>query len=341
LNQLDLAERVGQLFMGGVKVDQTPAFVSAALGENHVGSLLLVGRLSSGVKDARTAAARGREVAGSPGGVQPFVAVDQEGGSIQHLNGPGFDTIPSAEEQGTLSPETLRADAASWGAQLSAASIDVDLAPVADIVPTSVGPANQPIARLHRGFGSDAAAVGQHVAAFVAGMADAGVATAVKHFPGLGKVKGNTDFSAGVVDTLTTRNDPDLAPFAAGVAAGAPLVMVSLATYERIDPDRRAAFSPTVIEQMIRGDLGFDGVIMSDDLSAASEVQSVPPGRRAVDFLAAGGDLVVAADPSVLPQMTRAVIALAHEDTAFANDIDQHVLRVLMLKEQMGLLSCS
>ena len=75
------------------------------------------------------------------------------------------------------------------------------------------------------------------------------------------------------------------------------MVMVATATYPRIDPDNRAVFSRTVINGMVRGDLGFDGVVIADDLGAAAEVASVPAGRRAVRFVAAGGDIVITAGP--------------------------------------------
>ena len=75
-------------------------------------------------------------------------------------------------------------------------------------------------------------------------MQGAGVATTVKHFPGLGRVVGNTDFTAGVVDAITTADDPYLEPFKTAIDAGVPFVMVSLATYDQIDPTHLAAFSP-------------------------------------------------------------------------------------------------
>jgi beta-N-acetylhexosaminidase len=228
----------------------------------------------------------------------------------------------------------------AWGEDLRTAGVGLDLAPVADVVPASIGTANRPIGALHRSYGSDPAAVGEHVAAFVAGMNDAGVATAVKHFPGLGKVRGNTDFVSGVVDQSTTRDDPDLASFRAGLDAGARFLMVSLATYSKIDPDRRAVFSSTVIDGMVRHDLGFDGVVLSDDLGIAAEVRDVPSPRRALDFLRAGGDMIVTVAPSVLPAMTRAVIAAARSDATFRSAVDQHVLRVLAAKQSMGLFTC-
>jgi beta-N-acetylhexosaminidase len=327
--------------MGGVQVDRTPAFVSSTLGAVHVGAILLVGQATTGTRAVATAASRARTVAGAPAGVRAIVAADQEGGLVQHLKGPGFEPIPSASEQAQLAPSQLRTRAKEWGEDLRAASVDLDLAPVADVVPASVGTANMPIGALHRGYGSDPSSVGRHVAAFVSGMGQAGVATAVKHFPGLGKVRGNTDVTAGVVDRVTTRDDPDLAPFGAGIEAGAGFLMVSLATYSKIDPDNRAVFSETVIDGMVRKDLGFDGVVLSDDLGAAAEVKAVPPAQRALRFLRAGGDMIVTVEVSVLPAMTQTVIAAAKSSRSFRSAVDQHVLRVLTAKRAIGLLTCS
>lgn len=107
-------------------------------------------------------------------------------------------------------------------------------------------------------------------------------------------VVGNTDLTAEVSDSVTTRDDPYLEPFATAVGSGVPFVMVALATYELIDPAHLAAFSPTVLDGMLRGDLRFDGVVISDDLGATAAVASIPPGTRAIDFLDAGGDMIIA-----------------------------------------------
>ena len=99
-----------------------------------------------------------------------------------------------------------------------------------------------------------------------------------KHFPGLGRVTGNTDTTAGVTDTVTTRTSTDITPFRAAISAGAHLLMVSSAYYSRIDASHPAVFSPTVIRGMIRGDLGFTGVVISDDLGNAKQVAAWSPG---------------------------------------------------------------
>ena len=126
------------------------------------------------------------QAAATTGGVPLWVSADQEGGKVQHLKGPGFDAMPTAVEQGELAPEALRSRAKDWGGQLSAAGVNLNLAPVLDTVPEELGDDNKPIGFLDRNYGSTPEAVAAHGGAFQAGMTDAGVAPAVKHFPGLG-----------------------------------------------------------------------------------------------------------------------------------------------------------
>ena len=160
--------------------------------------------LTDAVQALATRAATGR--------IGFFVAANQEGGLIQGLSGPGFDTIPSALDQGAMTPGALQRKAARWGRELVDAGVNLDLAPVADVVPPGTDAQNAPIGQLDRGYGHDPATVASHVTAFIAGMADAGVATSAKHYPGLGRVAGNTDFTGDVVDDMTTRHDPYLDP---------------------------------------------------------------------------------------------------------------------------------
>jgi beta-N-acetylhexosaminidase len=334
LAEMTTREKAAQLVMTGIRASGMTRTQRRALSGQHPGGILLLGS-SGSASEVRAVIAAARTKAGRPDGVAPFVAADQEGGKVQRLQGTGFDRIPSAATQSTWSDAKLTSRATGWARQLDAVGVNLDLAPVADVVPASVGDANQPIGALDRGYGSDPGEVGRHVSAFIRGMHAGGVATAVKHFPGLGRVRGNTDFSSGVVDKVTTRNDPLLGSFRAGVGAGTDLVMVATATYTRIDPDHRAVFSRTVIGGMLRGDLGFSGVVISDDLGAAAEVATVSPGRRATRFVGAGGDIVITADAALTATMIDALVARAS-----VLDLDQHVRRVLALKQQRGLLSC-
>jgi beta-N-acetylhexosaminidase len=165
------------------------------------------------------------------------------------------------------------------------------------------------------------------------------VATAVKHFPGLGRVRGNTDTSSGVVDRTTTRHDAALRGFRVAVDAHVDLVMVSSASYSRIDARRRAVFSPVVLDQMLRGDLGFEGVVISDDLSAVA-LRDLAAGTRAVRFVAAGGDLAIVANPAEARAAAAALQNRAESDPGFATRVDASAERVLRMKQRRGLARC-
>jgi beta-N-acetylhexosaminidase len=223
--------------------------------------------------------------------------------------------------------------------QLRAAGVNLDFAPVMDVVPPGPASQNQPIGALEREYGDDPATVSAHGVAFITGMRRAGVATTAKHFPGLGRVLGNTDVTANVIDTVTTAGDPYLLPFKGAVDAGVPMVMVALATYTRIDPAHLAVFSPTVM-RLLRDTEGFKGVIVSDDLGSAAAIASIPPSRRAIDFLDAGGDLIVSKEVQPARTMAAAVLARAARDPSFSAVVDDAVDRVLRAKDASGLLPC-
>ena len=338
--QMTAAQRVGQLFLVDLASQPAPE-VARAVTAYHFGSLLFGTTTSASLAQVKemTAADQALATRAATARVRFFVATDQEGGEVQRLRGPGFSAIPSAVTQGRLPAATLQRDAARWGRQLKLAGVNLDLAPVMDVVPPGTASQNQPIGALLRNFGSTPATVAAHGAAFIRGMRQAGVATTAKHFPGLGRVTGNTDLTAGVTDPVTTADDPYLQPFGSAVGAGVPFVMVSLARYPRIDPAHLAVFSPRVM-QLLRKQLTFGGVIVSDDMGAAQAVASVPPAPRAIDLLAAGGDMITSVSLPVAAAMDAAVLSRVHRDPAFRAEADAAVMRVLAAKQAYGLLSC-
>jgi beta-N-acetylhexosaminidase len=267
---------------------------------------------------------------------KPFVSTDQEGGEVQRLSGSGFSAIPSALAQGRLLRRVLRADATRWGGQLAAAGVNLNLAPVADTVPAPHAERNQPIGSYDREYGHTPRVVANHVVAVLRGESAGGIDVAAKHFPGLGRATGNTDLSRHVTDP-TTRNDPYLRPFQAAVDAGAPFVMVSLATYPNIDSHRAACFSPRVMTTMLRHDLGFRGVIISDSFNAKA-IERVPPARQAVRFFRAGGTMLLDTELAPIPAMENAVIGRAATKPHFAAIVKSAVLDILTAKVRAQLL---
>lgn len=336
-------QRIGQLFLLGIQGDTLSKAETDAIQTYHLGSVWLVHERTKGIDGVRPLTDKIQALATSSttGAVGFFVGADQEGGLIQRITGPGFSTIPAAIDQGALSPDVLQSDATTWGLQLKAAGVNLNFAPVMDVVPPGTDATNAPIGALRREFGHDPAIVSSHGAAVVTGMERAGVATSLKHFPGLGRVVGNTDTVSGVTDPVTTSEDPYLEPFRAGIAAGVPMVMVSLATYARIDPARPAVFSSTVIGRLLRNGLGFRGVVVSDDLGAARSVAAMPAGARALEFIAAGGDLIVVNGTAPAIAMAAAVSSRAASDAAFRSQVDAAALLVVRAKAAYGLPTCA
>lgn len=332
---MSLDERAGQLIMAPMFAGGNPADLSALISTRHVGSVVLIGNWNNGTAAAKTAADVLQSYA--PSGNQLIVSTDQEGGQVQHLKGSGFDTMPSAVAQGQMSADTLRSSAKTWGGQLKQAGINIDLAPVLGTVQVKRS-SNAPIGALNRDFGLDSNGNAQHGIAFVEGMRDAGVGATVKHYPGLGAVTGNTDFTTeGILDTTTTLDDEEIGAFNTTIKQAKPaMVMMSLATYQRIDSSAPAAFSSKIIDGTLRGSVGYDGVVISDSLSAAavSGIATKDLGVRLVD---AGGDLACIGDTSYVTPILDGIIARAQSDPAFAKKVTASATRVMTLKYQMGL----
>lgn len=335
LAALSLEQRVGQLFMVAAKATGADPATMAALTKYHAGNVYLSGRSKAGAASAAAVVSSMTSTVSpaTTGNLPLFVATDQEGGYVQVLSGPGFSQIPTALVQAASGPAKLRADATTWGKELRSAGVNVNLAPVLDTV-TSPGfaPSNAPIGHFQREYGytpEDTSLLGN---SFADGMRDAGVAPVVKHFPGLGKVVPNTDVSSDVRDTATTRNDPALAPFKAAIQSGTQWVMVSNAFYDKIDPANIAPFSPTILDTMLRGDAGFKGIVLSDDLCSAAQLEAWSDADRALNFFSAGGTMLVCADPLSIPAMHQAVVKKAQEDPAFRAKVDAAALTVLRVK---------
>jgi beta-N-acetylhexosaminidase len=337
--KMSLSERIGQLLMVGVGSGGISASEKTIVEETRAGSIILLGNTTAGARAVRRVVSDIRAAARSPEDVRVMLAADQEGGLVQRLKGSGFATIPSARVQAKQYDAALRRNAYNWGRQLEEAGINANLAPVADVVPMSMVWLNKPIGQLRRGYGPSPKRVAAKVTAFTEGMDRAGVATAVKHFPGLGRVRGNTDYVSRVVDTKTTRDDAALAGFRAAINAGADMVMVSSAFYNKIDDDHRAAFSTMIMEEMLREDLGFSGVVISDDLTAVA-MRVLPPKERARRFIRAGGDLLIVGDARLATPMADAIKREAWDNPSFERRVTNSATRVVAMKQRRGLAQC-
>jgi beta-N-acetylhexosaminidase len=215
-----------------------------------------------------------------------LLMVDQEGGSVKRL--PGGPSRSAPQMAATGRPAVARAEGRAAAATLRAAGMNVDLAPVVDVV--------RPESALHaegRGFGFTAASAARFGAAFARGLGEGGVAATAKHFPGFGAAPSNTD--VGVVRIgvpLRELHAVDRVPFGAAIKAGAPLVMLSSAVYPALS-SRPAVLSPRVVQRELRGALGFDGVTISDDLEAPAFAASGGATGAGLQATKAGVDLLL------------------------------------------------
>ena len=333
-----LEQKVGQLLMVGVDAGSTTP-PGRYVTELHAGGVFLSGRSSRGASATKALvdSLQALVTEDSTHGSRLLISTDQEGGDVQVLSGPGFSTMPTALTQAASDAEALKASATTWGAELASAGVTMNLAPDADLVDIADPTSNAPIGRWKREYGHDAATVTACAGAFAAGMRASGVIPTFKHFPGLGRVTQNTDIASGVTDAVTTREDAALGIFRTLIDEGTCAVMASSADYSLIDAGTPACFSSAVITDLLRGDLDFEGVVITDDVAAAVQVSDWTPGDRAVSAVKAGCDIVLAAaDASVADAMASALVEAAQADETFAARVDASVRRVLALKATLG-----
>jgi len=230
-----------------------------------------------------------------------LLCVDQEGGPVQRFRD-GFFRLPPLvrfgerylrDPDGALA--LAREHAWLMASEIRALGLDLSFAPVVDL-----GRGNRAIGE--RAFAADPQTVSAFARAYVQGMHEAGMAATLKHFPGHGSVLEDTHFDAAIdprpLDTLLAE---DLAPFAAGIDAGAEAVMMAHVTYPAVAPEP-AGYSPTWLRAILRERMGFDGVIFSDDIgmAAADTAGGVP--ARVTAHLDAGCDVVLVCAPALVPE---------------------------------------
>jgi len=220
---------------------------------------------------------------------EAIVAIDEEGGDVTRLYYESGSPYPGNAILGRLGDAAYTEDVARRvGDELRRAGVNLDFAPDIDI---NSNPDNPVIGV--RSFGSSPEVVAEHGAAWTRGLQAAGVAVAAKHFPGHGDTAADSHLELPVVDlSVEQLRSRELLPFRAVVAAGARAVMTSHILLPQLDADLPATLSPAIIEGMLRGELGFDGVVVSDalDMHGASGTRGIP--EAAVLALAAGCDLL-------------------------------------------------
>jgi beta-N-acetylhexosaminidase len=281
-----LRELVGQrlvVAMAGITPD---AGLLRRIRAGEVGGVILFGPNVRTAPQVRSLV-RTLRAAVPPGRPALLVAVDQEGGTFRRLR--WAPPSLAAEELGRRPVSAVLAAGAATGRALRATGIDVDLAPVADVPRI----ASSFIRKQQRDFSTNPDDAADKAAAFARGLRSARVAATAKHFPGLGRAQSNTDLAAVTIRATRQQLESDLVPFQRLVDEGVPLVMLSNAVYDALGP-QPAAWSPGV-KRLLRDELGFDGVTITDALEAAARAQRLPIGTVAFLSARTGTDLLLLA----------------------------------------------
>ena len=271
----------------------------------------------------------------APDGVAPLVMSDEEGGAIQRMANL-VGAMPSAREMGaTLTPAQIQALATTVGRRMKAAGVTMDLAPVLDL---DGGDGPDPTdADGTRSFSLVAGVATADGLAFAAGLQAAGIVPAVKHFPGLGGATANPDLAPASTLPWSTLQGDGLLPFQAAISAHVPAVMVADAAVPGLTA-LPASLSPTVITAVLRNRLHFDGLVLTDSLSAAAvSAAGYTVAQAAVAALAAGADMVLYnGKPETIPGLTaatvQAIVDAARSGRLQRSRLENAVLHVLAAK---------
>lgn len=253
-----------------------------------------------------------------------LIAVDQEGGLVRRL----FWAPPTEAPAYMSSPSVAHDQAAETASALHSVGIDVDLAPVVDT------PSSARNFLGSRAFSHSRTWNAKLARAFVTGLQSGGVAGTAKHFPGLGLASGNTDNGRVVIGSAAWKVRQGLLPFKSAVTAGVKLVMISTALYPKLDPsDRPAAFSTKIINGVLREQLGFKGVTVTDSLTAPAATRIPHTATRA---MLAGSDLLIFGAESASELGYATLLSDEPDSPRLQNRLVHAAARIRALKAWLG-----
>ncbi len=304
-----LARAAGQVLVAGFGAGAPPAGLVDATRRGELGGIVLFKRNVGEMADvARLIAAL---ASAAPADAPLLVAIDQEGGRVARLGAPVVKLPPMRTLAMLHDPALTRRAGAVLGAQLRALGITMDFAPVLDV---DTNPANPVIG--DRSFSRDPAEVIVQALAFAEGLESAGVLSCGKHFPGHGDTEVDSHLALPRVSHSRARLDAiELAPFRAARGKLSSL-MTAHVVFDALDPEVPATLSHHIVTDVLRGELGYQGVVFSDDLEMKALADRMSAGEAAVRAIAAGCDAVLVCSEPELVDEARAELAerATHDD---------------------------
>jgi beta-N-acetylhexosaminidase len=330
----DSVRRVGQRFMIGFDGLEASPDVKRLIRDFGVGHVILFARNVAGPEQVAGLNRELQETARDAGHDTPLlIAVDQEGGRVARM-GPPWTVWPPLRALGRIgtgAEDLARRMGAALAAECASAGIRCDFAPIVDV---DTNPKNPIIG--NRSFGDDPELVGKLGVAMIEGLQGGGVVACAKHFPGHGDTDLDSHLELPVVEQSRARlEDVEIRPFKRAIAARVATIMMAHVLYPELDPDHPASISKTVVDGMLRRDLKYDGVVLTDDLEMKAVADRWTPDRSAVLAMQAGCDIVpvcITHDAQVTA-MEGAVRAVEGGDVPF-KAMDDSLRRIRTLKER-------
>lgn len=332
-SEMPIEDKVAGLFMvtpealtGVATATQAGNGTQEALSQYAVGGLIY---FSQNIKDKEQITEMLANTA-SMSNYPIFLAVDEEGGDVARVAGSGIE-VTEVEDMASIGAggDTSRALAAgeTIGSYLNEIGFNLDFAPVADVTQEGVESALG-----NRSFGSDPQAVGEMVSNVVNGIEGTGVSACLKHFPGLGSASEDThEGRVEIGKTVEELRSSDFVPFSVGIEAGADFVMVSHATVPALDGDNvPSSLSGKVITDTLRGELGFEGVVITDALDMTAITEYYTSEEAAVMALEAGADMLLM--PEDFEAAYNAVLAAVQDGTISEERINESLNRIYRVK---------
>lgn len=347
LASLTVEEKIGQLLMPMVfGLSDSPSADDAArnlqahgaaiptdlVSAHHLGGVIYLDENIDSAQQVRALSRDLQAASVADSGIGLLVAVDQEGGRVSRLSDEVTVFPPAADLAGDA--QLVREASYVTGQQVQQQGINVVLAPVADVL----DPADAASFIDNRSFGDDPRVVAEMVGAAVDGLQQAGVAAAVKHWPGHGATPVDSHELLPSLDVGREEwEQRERLPFASAIERGVEIVLVGHLALPQLDrTGDPATVSPALVDGLLRNGMGFDGVVMTDALNMGA-VGSIPQRQLVVDAVLAGADIILI--PPSLEEATAALTEAVADGTITEERLDRSVTRILRLKHDLGLLA--
>ena len=326
-----LAQLIGQKLMVRMSGTTPSASLLARVRAGQIGGVILFG--SNVISPAQVASLAAKLQAAARRGGQPplLIATDQEGGTVKRI--PWAPPTLSPPQMGSIgSTSTARSQGLAAGNALLGLGIDCDLAPVADVP----GSTSSFMYQDGRTWSFDPAVTSSLSNAFARGLEAAGVAPSMKHFPGIGLATQNTDSFVVTITASQAQLAPGLQPYSTAIAKAMPMIMLSNATYTAYDPINGAGWSRAIVKGLLRDQMGFHGVTITDSLSGTAKAQGIPVSTLAIRAAIAGTDMILVTGSEAATQATyETLLAAARAGSIPAHRLLVSYQRILALKASL------